>query len=1123
MNQLGYLDFDVLFEKSGEEYVVRVLNSPSGQASAPFSLPFSPFEIENLLLRIGRTRKGVRRLESPEMEASRAFGSRLFSAVFADEVLACLRSSLNTSYRKGMGLRLRMRLSNTPELLDLPWEFLFDPTRNQFLVLSVDTPLVRYLDLQQEVQPLAVTPPINVLAMIASPIDYPPLDVAHEWEKLNEALGDLITRGLVSLTRLEKADLGSLQRALRRGRYHVFHFIGHGGFDTQAQDGVLLTEGEGGRGRPVSGYDLGTLLHDHRSLRLAVLNACEGARTSLTDPFAGTAQSLVQNGIPAVIAMQFEITDEAAIILAHEFYGALADSYPVDAALAEARKAIFAQGSDVEWATPVLYLRTPDAAIFQIGTAEKPAPIQVEVPPKEEAPVEGQPEESQPTKESPVVPIPGTRTSKTPEQVKAEVDRLYTQGLSAFWLDEWGQAILSFEAVLQLQPDHAEAAARLETARRNMELDHLYREAQAAEVAGDWRAAGATLEQLVSLSPTYRDAQTRLEAARLQCELVDLHAEARQLSQAGEWQAVVKIFERIAELEPQVQDPEGLLTKAKEELAAEQEQAELEALYHRGVMALDAGRWEEAAGLLRQVQVLESGYAQSERLLARAEAELARVPAPPEVEATAPTPAAPEAMESVEETSALPKTDGQAFASPAGEWRAAARPALRPGLWVAGGWFLAGLVAFWFISSSIGSTLVDGLDTITNYSLGTDPIGYLFFILVSGPLSGLALGIALHRIALRLSTRQFLGLVSAWTVVGLLPMPFYISGWVTTAYILAWTLAGGLGGWATVGVLRRAGAHLDRQAKWTIILGWAIGLVFGTLVFRENSEIAFLLGFAAEGFIGGLATFATWFRQVRGGGGQTGSDLISQPPAPLVEADQKAARENAAWGAAAPSRAMTAGWISDLRLALRPALWLAAGWFLASLVSALFFFRAQGTGLVNWISSGSSFEYFDLQLIFSGLAAGLLGGLVLGFVLKRFGLNPTSRHFLALMLIWGFIFLAMAARWALDAPLRTLSWIVAGGLGGWLTSGVLRRAGSRYDRYGMVVLVIGWAAAFLVGRWFIEVAYDQNLLDKIRDQISSDLAYRTYEWFISLGHAAAGFIGGLATFAALFNLGKKNN
>ena len=147
--------------------------------------------------------------------------------------------------------------------------------------------------------------------------------------------------------------LASLLPRLQRGEYHIFHFIGHGGFDQQAQDGVLILEGSKRRGRPVSGQDLGTLLRDHRPMRLAVLNACEGARTSSTDPFAGTAQSLIQQGVPAVIAMQFEITDEAAITFANAFYGAVAGGYPVDAGLAEARKAIFAQGNSLEWGTPV--------------------------------------------------------------------------------------------------------------------------------------------------------------------------------------------------------------------------------------------------------------------------------------------------------------------------------------------------------------------------------------------------------------------------------------------------------------------------------------------------------------------------------------------------------------------------------------------------------------------------------------------------------------------------------------------------------------------------------------------------------------------------------------------------
>ncbi len=110
------------------------------------------------------------------------------------------------------------------------------------------------------------------------------------------------------------------------------------------------------------------MLHDHESLRVAILNACEGARTSRTDPFAGSAQSLVQQGIPAVIAMQFEIADDVASRFAHEFYGALADGYPIDASLTEARKSIFAARHEVEWGTPVLYLRAPDGRIFDVDT-----------------------------------------------------------------------------------------------------------------------------------------------------------------------------------------------------------------------------------------------------------------------------------------------------------------------------------------------------------------------------------------------------------------------------------------------------------------------------------------------------------------------------------------------------------------------------------------------------------------------------------------------------------------------------------------------------------------------------------------------------------------------------------
>lgn len=241
--------------------------------------------------------------------------------------------------------------------------------------------MVRYPDLPKPVQPLRVQAPLQIVMVVSSPSDYDQLDVARERELLEDALTDAIADGRVELTVMEKPTLSALQQTLRRQQVHILHYIGHGGFDRQTDQGVLLFEDDQGRGKRVGASSLGTILYDHDPLRLVVLNACEGARTGTDDPFAGVAPELARRGAPAVIAMQFEITDQAAITFGHEFYMALADGYPVDAATAAARKAIFARGNGLEWATPVLYLRAPDGMIFDLAP-----PLPTETESKDEAP-----------------------------------------------------------------------------------------------------------------------------------------------------------------------------------------------------------------------------------------------------------------------------------------------------------------------------------------------------------------------------------------------------------------------------------------------------------------------------------------------------------------------------------------------------------------------------------------------------------------------------------------------------------------------------------------------------------------------------------------------------------------
>ncbi len=373
MEAKTYSDFDLRFTREGEGYRAEIMASPGGTGGHAFQLDFKEHEIENYLLRIGDRRSGMRSAASPESTAAREFGSRLFEMVFQGDLKFAFRASLEATRSERLGLRIRLRFGDAPELADLPWEYLYRPGRREFLALSVDTPVVRFFELEEARAPLPVTPPLRVLVMLSNPSDVDCLNVEDEWKKLKDAVRPLEDLKLLVVERLEKATLSELQRRLRGADYHIFHFVGHGHFDPRTEEGALAFEDEAGRKRLVTGSDLGIYLQDERALRLVVLNACEGARGSRKDPFSGAAQSLILKNVPAVIAMQFEVGDAAAISFTQGFYGALADDYPVDAALAEARKAMYACDNSVEWGTPVLYLSAPDGRIFDIRKAANEA------------------------------------------------------------------------------------------------------------------------------------------------------------------------------------------------------------------------------------------------------------------------------------------------------------------------------------------------------------------------------------------------------------------------------------------------------------------------------------------------------------------------------------------------------------------------------------------------------------------------------------------------------------------------------------------------------------------------------------------------------------------------------
>jgi hypothetical protein len=361
----SYVDFDLLVERAGKKCRARVLASPAGTTTPiEFPVPIRRETLQIFILTVGRPRQSVRRLETPVEQDVKDLGARLYRSVFRDQIRDCLKTSETEARRQGAGLRIRLHLDVSAA--DLPWEFLFDDARDSFLCLSRMTPIVRYLEIDDVPMPLKLDPPLRVLGVISSPSDYPQLDVEAEWARLNEALSAQMKAGTVQVERLDPVTIDELLQVLQRGTYHVLHFIGHGGFRRSTEEGVLIFEDESGGSREVTGEELGILLQDHPSLRLVVLNSCEGARGDVRDPFSGTAQSLIRRRIPSVIAMQFEITDTAALRFSRSFYGALAGNYPIDAAVAEARKSIRLAGNAFEWGTPVLYMMSSDGRVFEL-------------------------------------------------------------------------------------------------------------------------------------------------------------------------------------------------------------------------------------------------------------------------------------------------------------------------------------------------------------------------------------------------------------------------------------------------------------------------------------------------------------------------------------------------------------------------------------------------------------------------------------------------------------------------------------------------------------------------------------------------------------------------------------
>ena len=382
-----YEDFTIDIRSAAQGgFEARVVAAPLQESPGVF---FSPPLDETTLRAV--LEAGGKPAGSPEASkvSSCEIGLLLFTTLMQGEVgdlFERCRARLPGDGSAGLRLRLHFLLSDPAAgyLAALPWEWLWNPRTRSFLATERSTPVVRTLAVPFPGAPLGLRLPLRVLVVDAAPGTMHALDLTLEIERLREALAPLLEAGKVELLHLASPTPEALRDLLLAEEIHVLHFMGHGGYHEGSGYGAVFFVRPDGKEDQVDGTELADYLKDVPGLRLVVLNACQTARLAgrVAAPLHdGVASALLgRQGVPAVVANQHVISDEAAIAFASTFYGRLAEGDDVDAALTEVRLRL--KRTTREWATPVLFLAKGGVRIFALKPAGRGKPTRARRPPR---------------------------------------------------------------------------------------------------------------------------------------------------------------------------------------------------------------------------------------------------------------------------------------------------------------------------------------------------------------------------------------------------------------------------------------------------------------------------------------------------------------------------------------------------------------------------------------------------------------------------------------------------------------------------------------------------------------------------------------------------------------------
>lgn len=314
--------------------------------------------------------------------AFQALGKHLFNLLFQGDIKTQfdreIVERLGTNQDLNIRFRLNFQLEVSPEIIGLPWEFLYYSEKDIFLATHPKIAFSYQYNNLVEGYDRDSNGNNNTRILF---VHYHPKDLQGIGDiKVRNNIKLLTEHDHVNFQEDSNLSLAKLEKKIAEYQPHIFHFLTHGRNDEFKGEFALINQENKAFWCDDQSF---SYLFQSWLPKLVILQSCESGKipdetsTESSFPkFSGGASWLIRKNIPAVIAWRYPLKQGDGWIFLEEFYQSLTNGNPIDQAVQEGRLKLAIADNSLPYSShsfgsPILWNNLQESELFIITNVEQ--------------------------------------------------------------------------------------------------------------------------------------------------------------------------------------------------------------------------------------------------------------------------------------------------------------------------------------------------------------------------------------------------------------------------------------------------------------------------------------------------------------------------------------------------------------------------------------------------------------------------------------------------------------------------------------------------------------------------------------------------------------------------------